>query len=400
MSRRAWKWLLPALAVLLVAALVAGRLIGARRAAAPAAGAPAQAVAMVELAPGDVVRARRLELTQGLPLTGTLRAADTAMVKARVAGELRDLHVREGDTVKAGEVIARIDATEYQAREQQARQQADAARAQVDIAQRQYDNNRALVDQGFISKTALDTSLANLNAARANWHAAQAAVEVAHKTLGDTVLTAPIAGVVSQRLAQPGERVGVDTRIVELIDPRRLEFEAILGAGDAVRLAVGQRAHLRVDGVDQPVAARVVRLHPSAQAGSRSVPVYLALEPAPGLRPGLFAQGTLETGRVTALAVPLSALRTDKPVPYVQQIENDQVVHRQVMPGARGQVDGEPVVAVEGLPDGAVLATGAVGTLREGTKVRFTALKPPLTPPPAAAASGAPRAGSAASPTR
>ena len=100
--------------------------------------------------------------------------------------------MREGDAVKAGQVVARIDSTEYAAPAcKQAQEQADSAKAQIDIAQRQWDNNKALVDQGFISKTALDTSLNNLNAAQANHKAALAAVEMARKTLDDTVLRAP-----------------------------------------------------------------------------------------------------------------------------------------------------------------------------------------------------------------
>ena len=118
----------------------------------------------------------------------------TALVKAKVAGEISGLNKREGDTVAAGEVLARIDSTEAQARVRQAEQQAQAAQAQVTIARRTQENNQSLVKQGFISATALDTSGANLAAAEANHQAALAARDIARKSLADTTLKAPLVG--------------------------------------------------------------------------------------------------------------------------------------------------------------------------------------------------------------
>jgi RND family efflux transporter MFP subunit len=383
MSKRHYRWLALALVVLLIGFGVM-RALSARKAQqqAVAAATVAKAQTVVELAAGDVVKAQERELSQGLPISGSLKAFNSALVKARAAGELQGLTVREGDPVKAGQVIARVDATEYNARVRQAQQQADSAKAQIDIAQRQFDNNKALVDQGFISKTALETSMNNLAAARANHQAALAGVEVARKTLEDTVLRAPISGVVSQRLAQPGERVAVEARVIEIVDLGRLELEATLGAGDSVEVRVGQQASLQVEGSAQPVLARVARINPSAQAGSRGVLAYLAIENPAGLRHGLFAQGTLATGRTTALAVPLSAVRTDKPQPYVQVVENNQVVHKGVELGPRGEADKEAMVAVKGIAAGAVVIMGSVGQLREGTAVRFTGGMPPPPPSP------------------
>lgn len=371
-----WKWLVAALVVALLAAGVL-RALNARKQQQEqlAAAATPKAQAMVELAASDVVKADNRELAQGLPISGSLKAVNSAVVKARVAGELQGLTVREGDPVKAGQVIARIDPTEVQARVKQAQEQADSAKAQIDIAQRQWNNNKALVDQGFISKTALDTSWNNFVAAEANHKAALAAVEMARKSLQDTVLHAPISGVVSQRVAQPGERVGVDAKVVEIVDLSRVELEATLSAADSMEVRVGQDAVLRIEGSNKPVAAKVVRINPSAQAGSRSVLAYLAVNDASGLRHGLFAQGVLGTGKATALAVPLNAIRTDKPAPYVQVVEQDKVVHKPVQTGARGEEGPETWVAVTGLAAGAVVIKGHVGPLREGTGVKFT--KPP-----------------------
>lgn len=374
MKRRWIKWLVLGLVAVLLAVGVMRALSARKEQQAAVARAAQQKVqAVVELAPTDVVKAQQRDLAQGLPVSGSLRAVNSALVKARVAGELQGLTVREGDTVKAGQLIARVDATESQARVRQAQQQADAARSQIDIAQRQFDNNKALVDQGFISKSALDTSLNNLQSAQANHKAAAANVDLARKGLDDTQLRAPIGGVVSQRLAQPGERVGIDARVIEIVDLSRLELEAALAAGDSMDVRVGQQAVLQVEGSARPVLARVARINPSAQAGSRSVLAYLSIENGAGLRQGMFAQGTLATGQASALAVPLSAVRTDKPVPYVQVVEDNRVAHKSVQAGVRGQADNEPMVAVQGVGPGALVIVGSVGPLREGTPVKFTA---------------------------
>jgi RND family efflux transporter MFP subunit len=391
MNSRRLKWLALAVLVLLIAFGVL-RALSARKAQQEALSqaAVAKEHTVVELAATDVVKAQTRELTRGLPISGSLKAVNSAIVKARAAGELQGLTVREGDVVKAGQVLARIESTEYTARVRQAQEQADAARAQIDIAERQWANNKALVDQGFISRTALDTSLNNLNMAKANHQAALAAVDMARKTLQDTVLRAPISGVVAQRLAQPGERVAVEARIVEVVDLSRIELEATLSPGDSVAVEVGQQAVLQIEGTSRPVRARVVRINPSAQAGSRSVLAYLSLEDPAGLRQGLFAQGTLATGQTTALALPLTALRTDKPAPYVQVVENNQVAHRTVEPGTRGATDGEVMVAVTGVNPGATVLKGSVGPLREGTAVRFTGGTPQPSPlPPAGEGAGA-----------
>ena len=379
------RWIPWATALLVIALVAAGlmRTLSARqaRAQALAASTSTQAPGWLELAQTDVVRAHPRDMAQGMAISGALRAVNSALIKARVPGELQDLTVREGDSVQAGQVIARIDDSEVQSRLRQARQQAESARAQMAVAQRQFDNNLALVAQGFISKTALDTSLANLNAARATHQAALAGAEVAARSVQDTVLRSPIAGQVSQRLAQPGERVGIDTRIVEVLDLSRLELEASLGAQDSLQVRVGQQATLRIEGSPQPVTATVARINPSAQAGSRGVLVYLTINnppagggPALPLRQGLFAQGVLGTAQTRQLAVPLDSLRTDRPAPYVQAIQDSRVVHLPVEPGQRGTADGEALVAVQGLADGTLVVRGNIGILREGTAVRFTSI--------------------------
>jgi multidrug efflux system membrane fusion protein len=388
----------------IILALAAGvwRSLNNKRAQQAAASAPATTLTQVELASTDVLKAELRDITQGLPVSGTVKAVNYAVIKARVAGELKEVVAREGDAVKAGDVLARIDPTEYQRRWQQASEQAKSALAQVEVANRQWNNNKALVEQGFISKAAMDNSLANFLGADASYKAAIAGADVARKALDDATLRAPFAGIVSGRAAQVGERVGIDAKIMELVDLRQLEVEVPLSPSESMDVRVGQVASLQVEDRKQTVSAKVKRISPSAQTGSRSVLIYLALDKAEGLRHGLFAKGILGMGKSQVLAVPLSAVRTDRAQPYVQVVEpvgeQLQVAHKTVTLGVRGmdlaQPESETMVGVTGLAEGSTVLKSNVGALREGMVVKYTATaanqSASSTPAPASAASSAP----------
>ncbi len=369
--KRIVRWGLP----LAVVALIVGLSVrGVMQRRASTEVAVSTAPAALELAPADLVTAQRRPVLRTLPVSGTVEAVRTALVKAKVAAELRELTVREGQAVRAGQVLGRLDATEFEARVRQARQQAESARAQLEIAERTLQNNRALVEQGFISRNALDTAVSNAAGARAGLLAAEAAADVARKALDDTVLRAPIDGWVSQRFVQPGERVAVDARVLEIVDLSALELRAALPPEQVGAVRVGAPATLRVDGLPEPVPARVVRLNPSVQAGTRAVPVYLALQARDGLRHGLFATGRIEVARETALALPESAVRLDAPQPYVWLLQTDRLVRRTVEVEASAEADGEPVRIIRsGLADGDRVLAGTIGGVRDGTAVRLSA---------------------------
>jgi RND family efflux transporter MFP subunit len=369
------------IAVILLA-LLAGiwRALSARRAQQQSASAIATTQTQIEIAQTDVLVVQERSLTQTLGVSGTVKALNYAVIKAKVAGELKEVTVREGDRVSAGQVLARIDPIEYQQRWNQLKEQAAAAKSQLEIAQRQWESNKALVDQGFISKVALDNSQASLQGAIASHRAAMAGADVARKALDDSVLVAPFAGVIAVRSAQPGERVGIDARVMELVDLSQLEIETPLTPSDSVDVRVGQTARIQIEDRPQMVSAKVKRISPSAQAGSRSVMVYLSLESPEGLRHGLFAKGQIQLKTVQALSLPLSAIRTDRAKPYVQVVEKvgetQQVVHKTVELGLRGidaqQPETDTWVAVTGVSPNSQVLIGQVGSLREGLLVNFT----------------------------
>jgi RND family efflux transporter MFP subunit len=375
--KRSVKWGIAVLALLLVGGLVA-RTAQQRRAAQNTM--TAKTALMLELGAADVTTVRTRELARTLDVSGGLKAVNSAFIKARVGAEVQSLSVREGDPVKAGQVIGQLDTVELDLRLRQAEQNAQSSKAQLDIARRALENNRALVAQGFISPTGLETSVSNEAAAAATYEATAAAVALARKSKVDAQLVAPITGIVSQRLVQPGERVALDSKIVEIVDLSRIELEAALTPEDVGGVSIGQTARLQVDGLTEAVTATVARINPSTQAGTRAVMVYLALKPSPGLRQGLFAKGSIDLQRRPALLVPANAVRIDQAAPYVLVVADGKAVQHRVELGARGEAqrsDGsgrEPVVEIKGgVTEGTLLIAGSVGQVQEGTAVRVPA---------------------------
>ncbi len=326
----------------------------------------------LEFLPSDILVVAPQTLERSLPLTGTLTPLNEATVKAKVAGELVEVAVREGENVRRGQVLARVDTTELEARAAAKRADVEAARAQLVLAGKNRATQKTLLEKNFISQNAFDSTQSAYEVAVARLRAAEADLAVAHKTLGDAVLSAPISGIVSQRLAQPGERVAVDARILTIVDLSRLQLEAAVPASEIGRVKVGQPVALRVDGFGaREFAGHIERINPSTIAGSRSINVYAVIENPEGtLRGGLFAQGGLTLERVDgALVVPAAALREELGERFVYLLADGVVRKRQVKTGTADSAGRVQVLA--GLAPGDRVVTRDLGTLREGAPARL-----------------------------
>lgn len=375
--KRTFKILLAGVAVAVLAAAGAAVVRGKRPATEAAAPAP-----VVEFLPGDLITVQAGALERMLPITGSLTPLTEATVKAKVAGELVAVTVREGEGVKQGQILARIDLTEVGARVAAREADVAAARAQLLWAEKNRNQQRALLDKAFISQSAYDNVQSNYDVATAKLRAAEAELVVARKSQGDAVLVAPFSGIVSQRLAQPGERVALDARVLTIVDLSRLQLEASVPAAAIAQVRVGQPVSFRVEGFgERAFAGRLERINPASAAGSRAISVYAVIDNPEGLlRSGMFAQGALTLSRVeNALAVPASAVREDIGQTFVYAIDADQVKRRNVRvgePDAAGRVQ-----VLAGLAAGERIVRVNLGSLREGLGVRMAG-----PPAPAAAA--------------
>lgn len=330
----------------------------------------------MELAATDVTVVTRGTIERTVPLSGTLRPYEQAIVKSKVAGELRAMPVREGEAVRKGQVIARFDDLELRARVAEKRASLEASRAQLDLARKTWAMNEQLLQQNFISRNAADSVASSAAVAEANVRAAQAQLELVDKSLADAVLVAPISGIVSERFAQPGEKLPVDARIVALVDLSRLELEADVPATDITLVQVGGRVAFRVDGIgDRIIEGRVERINPTADDRSRTVKVYVALaNPTGVLKGGLFAKGALSTGGAReATLLPLAALREDAGQTVVDVLEGDTVRRQTVKVGVRDAARGVAEL-IDGPAPGARVLNANLGNVKPGDRVRVAAL--------------------------
>lgn len=367
------------LLLVLLLALAAGGWVwksrqGGTPAAVPGTAAASSAAATIEFAASDLIVLAPATLARSIPLTGSLRAVDQTVIRTRVAGELRELSVREGMSVARGQRIGRVDPAEFQLRVNERQAQLAAAESQVAQARRTFDNNLALRERNFISQSALDASRSSLEVAIGQRDAAQAQLALGAKSLADADLIAPMSGVIGERFAQPGEKLPSDARVVSVIDLSRLEIEAPVPGSDIGALRVGQTVQLRIEGVPGEQTGQIARIAPAASPGTRSIPVYISLRNShPAIRVGLFAQGRLVVESLSnVIAVPLSAIHDAGARHFVYAVEQDRLIEKDI---SLGLVDdgADGVVRVQvlsGLKEGDRIVVNKLGRLRTGSPVR------------------------------
>lgn len=343
--------------------------------AAPAQPAPAAAKAeknpVHELSKRDiaVVEARPLAVT--LPLSGSLIPLAQATVKSKVSGVVLATTVQEGMRVTAGQVIARMDDAEARARVAQQQAMLADANARLALAKKNQANSAALLQQKYIAQSAYDTTSNAVDLAQAAVDAARAQLDLARIALADTVIRAPLSGVVSKRHVQAGEKLSPDSPVFSIVDLQHLTLDAQVPASDIPRIRVGQEVQFRVDGFgDRNFAGKVVRINPATETGSRAMLVYIGVDNPEGLlRAGMFAKGAVTTEKSAARALlPLTAVRSEKGETVVYRIDGGKVVAQPVKLGLRNQDEGV-VEALDGIQAGATVLALPLDGVKPGHRV-------------------------------
>ncbi len=347
----------------------------------------------IEVAASDLAAAETREVRRDLPLTGQLRPVHVALVRAKVPGEVMQMLVKEGDTVKNGQLLARLDAAEHQARLDERAATLAANKATWENNERTRKNNEELLRKGFISQQAYDNTLANSSVAQAQVKAAEANVALAKKSVDDTLVKAPWGGLIAERAVQVGDKASVDTKLLTIVDLSRMEIEAAVPASDIPNVAPGQTVNFQVEGFGARAFNGIIaRVNPQSAAGSRSIMVYIEVPNTDGaLKGGMFAKGGLTLSkRESVTAVPISALREERGETVVYAVVDNKLVRLPVKTGTRNEDEAWAEI-VQGVQPGVKVVKSNLGALNVGAAVRVMADR--AAAPPAAAAAAAASSG-------
>lgn len=277
-----------------------------------------------------------------------IEAVRQATVSAQIAGQLTQLLVDAGDRVKRGQLLARIDTREADA--QVASASAQVAQAEAALAQAQLEHNRtkSLVAQGFVSQAALDKADADLKTARAALDAARAGTTQAATGRSFAELRAPIDGVVTRRLMEPGELATPGRGVVEIHDPAALRAVGTIPQFVLPRTARVDRAEVEVPSLQRRIKAARVTMLPAADPRllSTQIRAELPADAPAGIVPGTAAKVLVPIGRSEKLVVPAAAVirRSELTAVYVLG-EGGARQLRQVRIGNRVSDDAVEVLA-------------------------------------------------------
>ena len=303
------------------------------------AATPAAAAAQtppLELASVDVATVALQTLSRSLPLSGSMSPIVQATVKSKVGGEVELMPLREGQDVREGDVIARIDTRNLQAQYDRQLAAVERARADLDLATLNRDKNRALLEQKYISRNTYEATESAYAGSVANLKLAEADARLAKISLEDAVIRAPFAGTIAKRHVQPGEKVSMDSTIVTLVDLRQMVLEAAVPAADIPAVSIGQRARFKVGGFGaSEFVGEVQRINPITADGSRAITIYIAVpNPDRSLKGGMFAQGALTLENTQpVLAIPQRAVHEEAGISYVYTLRDDKITRTPVTVG-------------------------------------------------------------------
>lgn len=310
----------------------------------------------------------------GPSISGTLEPERAAVLRSQIAGSVLQTYADQGQSVSAGTVLARIDATGIQDAYNSARAAVTAARNVAEIASRDLARNQKLLAAGALAERDIEQSRRAAISAQAALEDANARLASAQKQLRSTVITAPFGGVVSERPVSPGDIVQPGTAMFTVVDPSSMRLEASVPAEQLSSIRLGVPVTFTVSGYPgRQFVGHIARINPTADPVTRQVRIYVTIPNAGrALVGGLFANGRMSSSTKLGLVVPASAVDVRGAIPAAVRIRGGKVEKVQVRVGLTDK-SSETVEILAGLQAGDTVLLGAAQGITPGTTVRVTA---------------------------
>jgi RND family efflux transporter MFP subunit len=320
----------------------------------------------------NIVRVQEGQLVTGPLISGELQAEHSATVRAEVGGTVVDLRIEEGQRVERGSLLGRIDAQALEDSRNLARAVVRSTEAVVDSARIEVRRYEELVAAGVVARRSLDQSRIELANAEAQLANVRAALVTAEDQLSDTMLRAPISGVVSRRNVAAGEVVAVGTELFTVIDPRSMRLDASVSPEHVTQLRVGIPVRFTITGFEKDLQGRLERISPEADPVTRQVTIYVMIPNISGrLVAGLFAEGRVVTATAKGPVVPIDAVNFDDERTWVLRVQDGRAERVNVKVGLRDDLTERAIIA-SGVTAGDVLLRGTDQAITPGTPVDLT----------------------------
>lgn len=319
----------------------------------------------------SVIKVARDDISTGPAISGEIRAKREATVRAEVPGSVVAVMVEEGQTVKRGQVLCRIDAAAlgdaYASAEMAVRSAEDA----LEVARRDDERLQALAAEGLVATRDVDKGAHAIAQAEAQLAEAQARLAAAGQQASHAVVRAPLTGVVSTRAVSTGDVVALGAPLVSIIDPSSMQFEATVPSAALDDIRVGAPVEFRISGSEDVFRGRIQRIAPAADPVTRQVRIHVSIpKGSPRLVAGLFAEGHVVAASREGLVVPAAAVDMNSEKPWVLRLRNGKAEQVPVQIGLRDERDARVEIRL-GLAEGDALLTGAAQAIAPGTPVQL-----------------------------
>lgn len=320
-------------------------------------------------------------IASGPTITGSIQPERRADLRAEVASVVLQVMKENGDAVRKGDLLVRLDTTSIRDGLASAEAASRATAQAAEQAQRQLDRMKTLRGSGMTSAQALDDAETRRNNAQSEVEAARARAVAARQQMTRTEVRAPFDGVVVDRKVSAGDTAQVGKELVKVIDPASMRFEGLVSADQIGAVKAGQPVAFRVNGYEgKEFAGKVRRVNPAANPTTRQVEVLVDFTgpDAPRLA-GLYAEGRVEAASATSLTVPATALVRDGDKTFAWVVSGSKLKKTAITPGDRDPRSGDFTVKA-GLAQGDAVMRYPGALLADGQAVeRAGALVPAAT---------------------